>query len=235
MNTIYSNQSTDSLYRLYAKNNIQTINNNEEQTNITEHIEKDPIELSKIELQALNNSMQGVTNINTTASSALDSLVAAGTITQDQANAVANIFQSGRQAMQAPRTYNNRPSSPLSSLVSSGIITQEQEKSIQSAFQSAMKSGQAQNDTSSKYSGTTVLDGLVSSGTITQDQENSIESAFESIMKPSAPPQEQTNTQTDKSSNPFVDILDSLVSAGTITQDQEDSIQSAFESTMKEI
>ena len=71
-------------------------------------------------------------------SSPLDSLVSAGTITQDQADAVQSVFQSRGKEIQASGTYSNKtkPQNPLESLVTAGTITQEQKDEIQSTFRS---------------------------------------------------------------------------------------------------
>lgn len=63
----------------------------------------------------------------------LDSLVANGTITQDQEDSIKNAFMSARQANQSG-IYGSKPTSPLSSLVANGTITQNQADSITNAF-----------------------------------------------------------------------------------------------------
>lgn len=182
MNTINGTGSTNSLYSILTKNDIEVKKEEEEkeeQKRISNHKKQaqDSIELS----QQRVTSLQGA-NINNSISSSLDSLVSAGTITQEQADAVTNIFEAGRQTMQTARTYNTKPVNPLDSLVSSGTITKEQEESIKSAFEAARKSNQTQTDTE-KDPGTTTLDNLVSSGIITEEQEESIRNAFEASFE----------------------------------------------------
>ena len=132
----------------------------------------DSIGLSKKSLQALN-STQSVTK----ATSPLNALVSAGTITQDQATAIQSAFEASGKNIQASGTYTNRPKNPLESLVSAGTITKEQETAVKGAFDSSMKPGRAEGKDS-----TATLDSLVAAGTITQAQEDSIQDSFESAM-----------------------------------------------------
>jgi polyhydroxyalkanoate synthesis regulator phasin len=65
----------------------------------------------------------------------LDSLVAAGTITQAQADAITSSMPSKLTANDSNRT--NKPENRLDKLVSAGTITQAQEDAINSALKSA--------------------------------------------------------------------------------------------------
>lgn len=243
MNTIYGTGSANSLYDLYTQNNTQTTDSdNYAELNRHKKYGQDSIELSQCGMETLNNFATRNTNIDNNINNSLDSLVSAGTITQDQADAVTNAFQSRTQSIQPSAVYNKRPTNPLDSLVSDGTITQDQETAIKSAFDSAMKSAKSsdttQTDDTTKDPGTTVLDSLVSDGTITQDQETAIKDAFHSAMSSTKPidTDQSDNTTSDNTTNdPFTDVLDSLVSAGTITQDQETSIKNAFDSAMEKI
>jgi len=65
--------------------------------------------------------------------------VTAGTITQDQADAIDSAFKAlmeGNKTSQEQSTSTN--TNPLDSLVTAGTITEEQENSIQKAFEAGM-------------------------------------------------------------------------------------------------
>ena len=87
----------------------------------------------------------------TSTSNPLDSLVSAGTITQDQADAIQSVFQSGSKQIQSSGTYSNktRHQNPLDSLVTSGTITQDQKNEIQSTLKSAIKANRSSDETTS--------------------------------------------------------------------------------------
>lgn len=93
---------------------------------------------------SVNISDEGKITANNSSSSFLDSLVANGTITQDQENSIKSAFQSARQANQI-RTYGTTPTNPISSLVASGTITQTQADSITTAFKSKIQSNENNN------------------------------------------------------------------------------------------
>ena len=171
MNTI---SSTSNTINLYNQEKIQA-------AKVLEQIEKekqkesDSVNISQQAFQTLGISTQTESN-----SIPLDSLVAAGTITQEQANAVLSVFQSLGKTIQTSGTYNNKtkPENPLDNLVSAGTITQAQEDSIKSALEEAMKANRPRG----KSDMVDTLDSLVSAGTITQAQEDSIENIFESSL-----------------------------------------------------
>ena len=163
------------LASVYRKVNKEKIAKALEKAKIEKEIKQvqdDSIGLSKKSLQALN-STQSVTK----ATSTLNALVSAGTITQDQATAIQSAFEASSKNIQASGTYTNRPKNPLESLVSAGTITKEQETAVKGAFDSSMKPGRAEGKDS-----TATLDSLVAAGTITQAQEDSIQDSFESAM-----------------------------------------------------
>lgn len=75
----------------------------------------------------------------------LDSLVANGTITQDQEISIKSAFMSARQSNQAG-TYVKSQSSPLAGLVANGTINQSQADSITSAFKSRIQGNENNTD-----------------------------------------------------------------------------------------
>jgi len=166
MNTISNSQST--IDATYALKKIQEAKDlaeyKVEQKQKQE--DSDSIKISEEALQTVGSSIQGASN-----NSSLASLVSAGTLTQDQANAVESIFQSGSTSIQASGTYNNtnKSQSPLAGLVASGTITEDQENEIKSVFQAEMKANKL-SDSESTSTQTDPLDSLVTSGTITQAQ-----------------------------------------------------------------
>lgn len=74
----------------------------------------------------------------------LDSLVANGTITQDQENSISSAFLSSRQANQS-RSYGSKQANPLTSLVTNGTITKAQADSITTAFKSRVQPSENSN------------------------------------------------------------------------------------------
>lgn len=176
MNTISSTQSTIDLYALKKLQAAKVLEQLETEQQKKQE-QNDSIEISQQAIQTLGNSTQAASN-----TSPLDSLVSAGTITQDQANAVLSVFQSVGNSIQTSGKYNNKTKTqnPLDSLVSAGTITQDQENSIKSALHKAMKANRPRNIES--QTAANPLDSLVSSGTITQAQEDAIQSAFENAM-----------------------------------------------------
>lgn len=178
MNVISNNTSNLEVYlqrKVQAADELQQSKLDQEKKRQEEN---DIISISQQGLQTLNNVTQAISG-----SSPLDSLVEAGTITQDQANAVQSVFQSRGNEIQSSGTYNNRTKreNPLESLVTAGTITEDQKESIQSALKSSMKNNRP-NEVDSNVTKTNPLDSLVSAGTITQEQEEAIESAFETAM-----------------------------------------------------
>jgi len=137
--------------------------------------------------------------------SALDKLVAAGTITQEQEDAVLKVFSPKEDGTGKPERDGK---GPMDSLVSEGTITQEQAEAISEAMKAARDSGKKMED---------VLAELVSAGTITEAQKEAIleKMPFKGEFK-------------GEHKSP----LDKLVSEGTITQEQADAIQKAVKAAM---
>ena len=127
MNTISNSQSTIDVYALKRIQEAKAL----EQVKIQHQKKQEENDSILISQQALQTTQVA------SSSSPLDSLVSAGTITQDQADAVQSVFQSRGKEIQASGTYSNKtkPQNPLDSLVTAGTITQEQKDEIQSTFQ----------------------------------------------------------------------------------------------------
>ena len=101
--------------------------------------EKDKIQQQKDnnqDLYAYTNVNFMQSNQNSTYTNPLDSLVASGTISQDQESAIQDAFKSSASSQQSQSTspFDNT----LDSLVSSGTISQSQEDSIKESIQAAM-------------------------------------------------------------------------------------------------
>lgn len=209
MNTISNNQNNMEVYlekRIQAAKALQQYKVGQQKS----QEENDFISISQQGLQALGNCTPS------SAGSPLDSLVEAGTITQDQANAVQSVFQSRGREIQTSGTYSNKTTksqNPLERLITAGTITQDQADSIKSALDSARKASKSSIDASGVSTKTNPLDSLVSVGTITQDQETAVESTLQEAMKANG---SRHNQRIDTDKNP----LSSLISAGTITQNR---------------
>lgn len=129
MNTINSNSNQ---YNLYTQNNTQ-VPNTQAQPKMHHHHHKsaesqDSLKFSQDGIQTVSSSGQDGSS-STVHKNPLDSLVASGTITQDQENAIKNAFQAARQANPSG-TYNSNQTNPISSLVANGTITQDQANAI---------------------------------------------------------------------------------------------------------
>lgn len=89
-------------------------------------------------------SNEGKEESANSAKSPLNSLVANGTITQDQENSIRGAFLSAKQANHAG-TYGSKPTSPLNGLVTNGTITQAQADSITTTFKSRVQPSENKN------------------------------------------------------------------------------------------
>lgn len=130
----------------------------------------------------------------------LDSLVAAGTITQVQKDAIDTAMKAGRESQK-------KIDAILAELVTAGTITQSQSDAVLKAM---TPNGTAPD---AGGQGKSPLAALVTAGTITQEQCDAIEAA----MKPSG----ATKTAPG-------DALTALVTAGTITEAQKTAVESAM-------
>jgi len=136
--------STSNSYNLYTKNNA-LVSNSQAQPRVHRHHKKaqsqDSSQFSQEGLQALSSSTQGTSS--TASKSPFDSLVANGTISQDQESSIKSAFQAARQA-NLSGAYGSKPTNPISSLVANGTITQDQADAIKSSFQSIAQAKQGQ-------------------------------------------------------------------------------------------
>ncbi len=166
----------------------------------------------------LTQSSSAARTSSATKSDPLAVLVEAGTITEEQQEAVKSALDESAMYGPPPFMANGEDpmSSTLSDLVDDGTISQEQADAISGAVADAMTPVQVNASSLSE-----TLDELISDGTITEDQKEAIlasmEEAREKMPPPPVPPE-------------ISDSLDSLVSAGTLTGEQEDAVISALES-----
>lgn len=156
------------------------------------------------------------TGRDTAMSSALDSLVSDGTITQEQADAVV----ANKPAKGHDGKGQGSKSNPL---VTDGTITQEQANSVRTALEAAHDAAQE-----------AVLGQLVSDGVITQTQADAFgdRDAVRSLMQSgeidadtAAAVRDAFEAARESRDQAMSDALASLVSAGTITQAQADAIE----------
>ena len=140
--------------------------------------------------------------------SALYNLVENGSITQEQADAIASsISERGEEHK-----------SHFAGLISAGTINQEQADAINSAMPLMKEKGakgempkRSENGEAFERKGP--FEGLVSSGTITQEQANAINDAMK---------------ESGEAKQSLSDIATNLVSKGVITQEQADAVNSAM-------
>lgn len=123
---------------LNVQNNY-SVSDTEKQTRVHHHHHKsnsqDSIQISE---EAKDKSVDS-------AKDPLDSLVANGTITQDQENSISSAFLSARQANQTG-TYGSKAANPLNTLVANGTITKEQADSITATFKSRVQPSENTNE-----------------------------------------------------------------------------------------
>ena len=152
-------------------------------------------------------------------------LVAAGTITQAQADA----FEAAERAgMDAARTAGTAPDhaaivkAALAKLVSAGTLTQTQSDAI-AAVEAAhpMPVGRPQDDRAPGHA----LAALISAGTLTQAQADAFEAAERTAMD--AERAAATSSTRPDHAAIVKTVTDKLVAAGTITRAQADAIVTA--------
>lgn len=147
----------------------------------------------------------------------LDSLVSAGTITSEQAEAIDAALRSGEPG--------DGTDNPLASLIADGTITQDQADSVKST----LDAGRPRDFMSS------TLDSLVSAGTLTQEQADAVSESMKQGMQgmqgppPPPPPEEasssssssddETYSATELASMSIEEIL-KLLSSGSITSQE---------------
>ncbi len=177
----------------------------------------------------------------------LDSLVSAGTITQDQADKITakekelaaerenmkgqmkDMKENMKNMTQAQREANdqNKPArvDVFTQLVNDGTITQEQADSIRTAFEAKM-AAQRQEQLN------TALNGLVEKNVVNSDQSTAILNKLTEIQTARQAQMEATKGMTKEQRQAYfeanktekVSPLAELVTAGTITQAQADEI-----------
>jgi competence protein ComGC len=159
----------------------------------------------------------------------LEELVASGTITEDQEEAIREALQKNAQPPARPmgmEAHGNPMKDTLSALVEDETITEDQKTAIEEALEALRKSGGAK-EAGGKEALESVLNGLVEDGTITQDQMDAITGAMEkkteSMPLPPPPPPGGVPPEISES-------LSGLTGDGTITEDQEEAILSFLES-----
>jgi hypothetical protein len=195
-----------------------------------------------------------LSKMSATIKSAMDSLVAAGTITQAQADIVAKEYTPGDK-----KGYSMKfKKSPMDELVTAGTITQVQSDAISTAIKSGRKSkktieailkdlvsvGTISSEQKDAVMNTfpirdavskpiiinkTQLDGLVTSGVLTQTQADAVAKLDLAGIRDNNPNAGKGNLQRDIRKEP----LSQLVAAGTITQAQADAINTAIKSALQ--
>ena len=145
--------------------------------------------------------------------SALYNLVENGSITQEQADAIASsISERGEEHK-----------SHFAGLISAGTITQAQADAINEAMKDARQSNQSLSD---------IATNLVSKGVITQEQADAVNSAMPLMKEKGAKgemPKRSENGETFERKGPF----EGLVSSGTITQAQADMVLNAVKTALE--
>ena len=147
-------------------------------------------------------SKMDFSKMSTAIKSAIDSLVTAGTITQEQADAVAKVYTPGKGKGDLLKARKN----PFDELVAAGTITQAQADAISAAIKTGRESKKTTADITKE---------LVTAGTITQAQSDAVAKIFT--------PGERKGEFLGGRKNP----MDELVTVGTITQAQADAINTA--------
>lgn len=182
------------------------------------------------------------TEVSAKIKSAVDKLVAAGTITQVQADEAVKAYTPGARPDIAQGKFQMKFRSPMGGLVAKGTITQAQADAISSAVKAGIEDKKTPED---------VIKELVSAGTITQAQADAVSKCFSKIPAKSGDrlynrnPMSRlvaagtiTQAQADgilkaiktgiSEKKAIDDIIKELVSEGTITQAQADAIQKVF-------
>lgn len=177
--------------------------------------------------------------------SAIESLVTAGTITREQADAVIEAYTTGKGRNMSKAMHKN----PFDKLVAAGTITQAQADAIADAAKAARENSKNIKD---------ILNELVAGGTITQNQADTIINAAKSakenrsnmgdVLKGLVAGGTITQEQADAAAKIFTgnrgkdnfkermkNPIDKLAASGTITQEQSDAIRNAIKSAMNSV
>ncbi|WP_234122078.1 hypothetical protein [Clostridium hydrogenum] len=136
MSTVSSTTNSSSLYNVQANSQVQDaqrVHHHHHHKNQSQ--DSDSIQLSN------QTSQVSSTDPTSKTPGILDSLVANGTISQDQETAIQSAFEAARQANSissgAYGSSGSKPTNPISGLVANGTISQNQADSIQSAFKAS--------------------------------------------------------------------------------------------------
>lgn len=174
MSTVNSTSNSSSLYNVQANSQLQD-------TQRVHHHHHHKNQLQDSDSIQLSNQTSQVSSTDPTSKTPgiLDSLVANGTISQDQETAIQSAFEAARQANStssgAYGSSGSKPTNPISGLVSNGTISQNQADSIQSAFKASHHHhhvAQAQ-------------DTVQAVGSSTQDEADSLIQALDSLSQSS--------------------------------------------------
>lgn len=243
--SILNNINSLSLYGISSTSDI-TDDNTISSVTSKDSTDADSIQISQNAYDALYSTNQAVSygqpygqtsnksnvNFSQDLTSALDSLVSAGTITQGEEDKITSYMQQKADERSAEmdklksmspedrKTYfeqnksQNRPD-PLKDLVDQNVITQDQADSIIKAIQSSKNQSSAATSTTADSNNAqgdfkAKLDSLVSAGTITKDQEDKI---IEDMEK-----KEALRKAEMEKANP----LENLINQNITTQDQAD-------------
>jgi hypothetical protein len=162
----------------------------------------------------------------------LDSLVAAGKITQavedSVLNAKADIKSQGKNKMDKERKGQQIKYSQFSALVTAGTITQADADVIEAALKTKMDSDRTAKQIAKQAELKALLDGLVTTGKITQAVEDSVLNAKIDVkaQEENKMGRERKGQQSKRSQ------FSALVTAGTITQADSDAIETALKTKM---
>lgn len=180
----------------------------------------------------------------------LDSLVKAGTITQDQENKIEAYIKQKNEANKAERdkiksmteaerkayfeaNKGKQKTDLLTDLVSQNIISQTQADAIKKAIPVPKKKEDPQRKNNFK----TQLDSLVKAGTITQDQENKIQDYIKQKNAAKKAEMDKIKNMTAAERKAYfeankgkrkTDLFSELVSQNIISQTQADAIKKAI-------
>ncbi len=159
-------------------------------------------------------------------SESLTSLVSAGTISDEQADAVSSAIESSL-SLESPQFTGNPLQTVLDSLVAAGTISSEQETAIAEALAPPARGAAPPPPPPGPGSFEEILagkiDSLVSDGTISEEQAEAVTAALTGSGTG-----EISDSEASEASNPLMSVLDELVSDGTISSEQETAIAEAL-------
>ena len=243
---------TDTEREAYFKANKTT---DTEKTDLLTTLVNDSI-ISSDTATAIRTAMQEQrqTEQKTRVTEKLAALVTAGTITQDQSDAILTAWQTAQTARQAEmdkvkamtdtereayfKANTTEKDSFLADLVTAGTITQTEADAVQTAIGGSR--GNDKGDKVQSESGQTKvtekLAALVTAGTITQDQSDAILTAWQTEQTARQAEMDKVKAMTDTEREAYFkanttkkdSFLADMVTAGTITQAEADAVQTAI-------